>query len=83
MKLLLEKWTSDDPDVTIMRIEAHKNGRVASFELVDSFDDATKLTSMMRTTAWPATIVLQMLADGTISKPGAIYQELDVPAMRS
>ncbi len=34
----------------------------------------------MRTTAWPASIVLQMLCSGQIEKRGAIYQELDVPA---
>ena len=38
------------------------------------------LTSMMRTTAWPASVVLQMLASGTIEKRGAILQEVDVPA---
>jgi saccharopine dehydrogenase-like NADP-dependent oxidoreductase len=37
------------------------------------------MTAMMRTTAWPASIVVQMLASGTISKRGAIYQEIDVP----
>jgi len=38
------------------------------------------MTSMMRTTAWPASIVLQMICSGKISKRGGIYQELDVPA---
>jgi saccharopine dehydrogenase-like NADP-dependent oxidoreductase len=35
---------------------------------------------MMRTTAFPAAIVLQMLASGAITKRGAILQERDVPA---
>jgi lysine 6-dehydrogenase len=35
---------------------------------------------MMRTTAFPASIVLQMLANETIEKRGAILQERDVPA---
>lgn len=38
------------------------------------------MTSMMRTTAWPASVVLQMICSGQISKRGGIYQELDVPA---
>jgi len=38
------------------------------------------MTSMMRTTAWPAAIVVEMLADGTIQKRGAVLQERDVPA---
>jgi len=35
---------------------------------------------MMRTTAIPASIVLQMLASGAIAKRGAVLQERDVPA---
>jgi saccharopine dehydrogenase-like NADP-dependent oxidoreductase len=37
---------------------------------------------MMRTTAWPASIVVQMLAAGKIEKLGAILQERDVPAQQ-
>jgi lysine 6-dehydrogenase len=78
--LFLEKLSGDEPDVTIMRIEGHARGRVLSFTMVDEYDKKTGLTSMMRTTAWPASIVLQMMASGVIAKRGGIYQELDVPA---
>jgi lysine 6-dehydrogenase len=79
-KIFLEKFTSDAPDVCIMRIEAHKDGRVAAFSMVDHYDPRTKMTAMMRTTAWPASIVVQMMARGTIAKRGGIMQETDVPA---
>jgi len=79
-RLMLEKWTSDAADVCIMRIEAHAAGRVSAFTMVDSYDDTTKMTAMMRTTAWPAAVVVQMMAEGTIAKRGGIYQERDVPA---
>jgi lysine 6-dehydrogenase len=78
--LFLEKLSGHEPDVCIMRIEAHQNDRVLAFEMVDYFDPKLELTAMMRTTAWPASIVLQMIASGVISKRGAIKQELDVPA---
>lgn len=78
-QLMLDKWTSNDPDVTIMRIEAHRGNKVSSFTLVDKFDDATGMTSMMRTTAWPASVVLMMMVNGTIAKRGDVYQERDVP----
>ncbi|MBV9074943.1 MAG: saccharopine dehydrogenase NADP-binding domain-containing protein [Acidobacteria bacterium] len=78
--LFLEKLSGDEPDVTIMRIEAHAGKRVLSYTMVDEFDRRTGLTSMMRTTAWPASVVLQMMASGTIPKRGGIRQELDVPA---
>ena len=79
-QLFLRKLSGNAPDVTIMRIEAHNSGCITSFTLVDRYDPVTKMTSMMRTTAWPASIVLQMICSGAISKRGGIYQELDVPA---
>jgi lysine 6-dehydrogenase len=78
--LFLEKLCGEEPDVTIMRIEAHSRKRVLSYTMIDYFDPRTGLTSMMRTTAWPASIVLQMMASGEIAKRGGIRQELDVPA---
>ena len=79
-ELMCEKFAGSEPDVTVMRIEAEANGRKISYEMVDHYDDTTHLTSMMRTTAWPASAVLQMLVDGTIAKRGGILQETDVPA---
>jgi lysine 6-dehydrogenase len=78
--LMVEKLKGDQPDVTIMRLEAHKGSVVHAFIMVDRFDSKTKLTSMMRTTAWPASIVLQMLVSGEVEKLGAVLQERDVPA---
>lgn len=91
-QVFLDLFTGDKPDVTIMRVEAHSGPssttpdagkstpRVASFTVVDHFDRATGMTSMMRTTAWSASIVVLMMARGMIFKYGGIYQELDVPA---
>jgi len=81
-KLFLEKLTSDAPDVCIMRIEAHRDGRVTSYSLVDYYDPATRMTAMMRTTAWPASIVVMMMASGEITKRGGIKQESDVPGQK-
>jgi lysine 6-dehydrogenase len=82
-------------DVCIMRLEAHESvhkagvrgllggrlkGRVASFTMVDHYDAKADMSAMMRTTAFPASIVVQMLASGVISKRGAVLQECDVPA---
>jgi lysine 6-dehydrogenase len=79
-QLFLDKMSGNEPDVTLMRIEAHQGGKVASFSLQDDFDPKTKMTSMMRTTAWPASVVLQMICSGEVSKRGGVHQELDVPA---
>jgi len=90
--LFLEKFGGDDPDLTVMRVEAHKSGKksllgrskepdtVMTFTIVDKYDAKTQMTSMMRTTAWPAAVVVEMLAEGVIEKRGAVLQERDVPA---
>lgn len=94
-KIFEGKFASKGPDVCIMRLEAHESvstygvrgllggrlkGRVATFTLVDHYDPKTDMSAMMRTTAFPASIVLQMLASGAIAKRGGILQERDVPA---
>jgi lysine 6-dehydrogenase len=79
-RLFEEKFTSEEPEVTLLRVEAHHDTVVTSFSMVDYTDPVTGITSMMRTTAWPASIVLQMLIGGEISQRGAVRQEVDVPA---
>jgi lysine 6-dehydrogenase len=95
-RLMCEAFAGQEPDVTILVVEAHEkpaggwrallgprnvpSPRVLSFTMVDRSDSATGMTSMMRTTAWPASIVVQMLASGQIGKRGGIRQEVDIPA---
>lgn len=90
--LFLEKFAGAEPDLTVMRVEAwepekrslfrrsSEPRKVLSFELIDRYDPKTQMTSMMRTTAWPAAIVVQMMAFGEIAQSGAVLQETDVPA---
>jgi len=94
-KIFEGKFASKGPDVCIMRLEAHESvnrpgargllggrlkGRVAAFTMVDHYDPKTDMSAMMRTTAFPASIVVQMLASGAIGKRGGVLQERDVPA---
>jgi len=94
-KVFEGKFAGDGPDVCIMRLEAHESvkapgvrgllggklkGRVATFTMVDRYDPKSDMSSMMRTTAFPASIVLQMMCMGAVSKRGAVLQERDIPA---
>lgn len=94
-KVFEGKFASKGPDVCIMRLEAHESvkapgvrgllggklkGRVATFTMVDHYDPKSDMSAMMRTTAFPASIVLQMMCSGAIEKRGAVLQERDVPA---
>jgi len=94
-KIFEGKFAGKGPDVCIMRLEAHESvrspgvrgllggrlkGRVATFTLVDHYDPKTDMSAMMRTTAFPASIVVQMIASGAITKRGGVLQERDIPA---
>ncbi|HXY51980.1 MAG TPA: saccharopine dehydrogenase C-terminal domain-containing protein [Terriglobales bacterium] len=93
-KIFEGKFAGKGPDVCILRIEAHESvrspgvrgllggrlkGRVATFTLVDHYDAKTDMSAMMRTTAFPASIVLQMMVSGAITQRGGVLQERDVP----
>ena len=94
-KVFEGKFAGKGPDVCIMRLEAHESvkapgvrgllggklkGRVATFTMVDHYDPKSDMSAMMRTTAFPASIVLQMMCTGAVGKRGAVLQERDVPA---
>jgi lysine 6-dehydrogenase len=94
-KVFEGKFAGKGPYVCIMRLEAHESvrtpgvhgrlgghlqGRIATFTLVDHYDAKTDMSAMMRTTAFPASIVVQMLGSNAITKRGAVLQERDVPA---
>lgn len=74
--LMFPKWTYEpgEQDLTVMRIMAQgtKNGtpQTLTWDLLDFFDVATSSTSMSRTTAFPATIVARMIANGQFNTPG-------------
>lgn len=71
-----------EQDRTVVRVqfEGTDNGqkRVHQIDIIDEYDKANGLTSMMRMTAFPAAIILQMACDGRITRHGVIPQEIAV-----
>ena len=47
--------------------------------MIDYYDEKLKITSMMRTTAFPTSIIAQMIANGTITARGVVPPEQCVP----
>jgi lysine 6-dehydrogenase len=68
-----------EPDVILMRLTAiGKRGRkkvTRTYQMIDYPDTKNGLTAMMRTTAYPATVVLLMLARDQVELKGALPQE--------
>jgi lysine 6-dehydrogenase len=58
----------------------HGGRRRLEFEIIDHSDAANGMTAMMRCTAYPASIVLQMLASKQVEARGVVVQERAVPA---
>ena len=50
------------------------------YDIIDRFDARTGLSAMMRTTAFPASVVAQMMARGDTTEKGAVPQERCIPA---
>jgi lysine 6-dehydrogenase len=77
--LLRKKLDYGDKDVVLAR--ATITGRTQElektlvYEFVDRYDDSTKMTAMMRTTAFPTSITAQMLAKGEITQRGVLMPE--------
>jgi saccharopine dehydrogenase-like NADP-dependent oxidoreductase len=73
----------DDPDVVLVRVTVRgtKFGgrRRLEYELIDYADTANGQTAMMRGTAYPASITLQMIVGGRIDRHGVVQQERVVP----
>jgi lysine 6-dehydrogenase len=82
-EMLLRHLPADEPDVVLIRVEfrgvAEGTSQRLSYDIIDRFDERTGLSAMMRTTAFPASIIAQMMARGDIKEKGAIPQELSVP----
>lgn len=78
-QLLQQHLPSDGPDYVLVRLEfvGEKDGSVKKlrYDIVDKQDEKTGLSSMMRTTAFPASIIAQMMASGDVLKRGATPQE--------
>lgn len=81
--LLRKKLDYGDKDVVLAR--ASITGRrgnaekTLAYEFIDYYDDVTNITAMMRTTAFPTSIVAQLLASGRVTARGVMPPEICIP----
>jgi lysine 6-dehydrogenase len=74
-ELLQQHLPADGPDYVLVRLEFVGDGKRLRYDIVDKQDEATGLSAMMRTTAFPASIIAQMMARGDVLSRGATPQE--------
>jgi len=77
--LLQKHLPADGPDYVLVRLDfvGKSEGAIKSlrYDIVDKQDEKTGLSAMMRTTAFPASIIAQMMARGDVLVRGATPQE--------
>ena len=89
--LLRKKLDSNGPDVVLLRatISGTMGGeprrdrgwqKTLAYEMLDYYDDVDNMTAMMRTTAFPTSIMAQMLGRGQIMTHGVMPPEQCIPA---
>jgi lysine 6-dehydrogenase len=80
--LLFPRWSygEGEVDLTVLRVEAsgRRDGRLERlrWDMIDRLDPKTGLRSMSRTTAFPATLVARLVAQGRITEPGIVPPEI-------
>lgn len=83
-ELLTRHLPADEPDYVLIRLDfaGKKDGesKRLRYDIIDKFDEQTGLSAMMRTTAFPASIIAQMTASGEVLKRGATPQETAIDA---
>jgi lysine 6-dehydrogenase len=83
-ELLQKNLPADEPDYVLIRLAfvGTKGGKQKSlrYDIVDKQDETTGLSAMMRTTAFPASIIAQMAARGDVRMRGATPQEQAIDA---
>jgi len=81
--LLKKKLPANGPDVVLTRVSISGmmggKHRTLAYEMVDYYDTAARMTSMMRTTSFPTSIIAQMIVNGTITERGVFPPERCVP----
>jgi lysine 6-dehydrogenase len=85
-EMLRHKLDYKDTDVILLK--ATLNGSIKgtkktlAYQLIDLYDNETKISAMMRTTSFPTSIIAQMLAKGEIKARGVMPPEYCVSGNR-
>lgn len=81
-ELLTQHLPADGPDYVLVRLEfkgisktEDQKPKTLRYDIVDKQDEKNGLSAMMRTTAFPASIIAQMMAKGDVLTRGATPQE--------
>lgn len=82
-ELLRKKFPVNQPDAVLMRVTISgildNSQKTLAYDMIDLYDEKTRMTAMARTTSFPTSIIAQMIVDGRISARGVLPPEQCVP----
>jgi len=82
--LLRKKLPCNQPDVVLLRVSISGTvgglKKTLAYEMIDYYDESNAMTAMMRTTAFPTSVIAQMVGRGQINERGVLPPEQCVPA---
>ncbi|MCI0556086.1 MAG: saccharopine dehydrogenase, partial [Anaerolineae bacterium] len=82
-ELLKRKLSGTDSDVVLIKVvikgTSKGKSRILSYQLIDFYQENDNITAMMRTTAYPTSVIAQLIANGTIKQRGVMTPEQCVP----
>lgn len=82
--LLEEKLSMPGKDCVLVRVTVRGTKgnfpKEVVYEIIDFGDESSHVTAMMKMTAYPISVIAQMLSAGKITEKGAVPQELAVPS---
>jgi len=80
---LVNNLPANEADIVLLKVfsKGVKDGleKKLEYTIIDYYDKINKITSMMRTTAYPTSIIATMIANGIIYKKGVFCPEEVVP----
>jgi lysine 6-dehydrogenase len=68
-----------DEDASVQKSDEPGSTARLRYDIIDRFDERAGLSAMQRTTAFPASVIAQMMARGLTTQKGAVPQERCVP----
>lgn len=76
-KLLFNQWKLEpgEPELTVMQVTMHGEGKTIQYQLLDKYDAATETSSMSRSTGYTCSAAVHMLAAGLFSGKGVFPPE--------
>lgn len=78
-KLLLKSLPHNEKDVVLLKVLSEGENKYLEYTMVDYYDEKNHITSMMRTTGYPVSIIAQMIERGIIKDSGVFCGEEVVP----